>query len=207
MCRGDSDVRQSARFLFGLALFCVMGSSAAETVYVTDSLLLGLYEEPDSKGRQLQTLSSGTELTVLERNQYYAKVRTVDGTEGWTKTAYLVSEKPPRMRLTELEAQNQHLSKQLEAAREAVESSKLALTELQTQATAASDSISQGRQALEALQNENRQLQERSAAYQNSIPLSWALGAIAGSLIFGFAGGFAWLDHRIRKRHGGFRIR
>jgi hypothetical protein len=42
--------------------------------------------------------------------------------------------------------------------------------------------------------------------YQFSLPWPMVLGAAVVSLALGFVAGMWWIDHRSRRRHGGFRI-
>src|SRR5262245_60495077 len=100
-------------------LLGVAAAASAETAYVTDSLRLGLYAEPDASGSPAQNLVSGTALEVLERTQGYARVRTPAGSEGWVKAAYLVDEKPAQLRVAELEAELATLRSDADRARAA----------------------------------------------------------------------------------------
>ena len=76
-----------------------------ETMYVTDLLRLGIHQASDTSDRPFRTLVSGTRVEVLERSTNYALVRLDDGRQGWLKAAYLVADKPARLRLTEIEAE------------------------------------------------------------------------------------------------------
>lgn len=46
---------------------------------------------------------------------------------------------------------------------------------------------------------------EEIATMQNSLP-GWYWGTMLTVLIIGIVGGIAWMDYRLRRRHGGFRI-
>ena len=69
---------------------------------------------PLTSDTPFRTLVSGTELEILERNRFYAKVRTNTGEEGWVKAGYLVSAKPAAARAMELEASNADITARLE---------------------------------------------------------------------------------------------
>ncbi|MDH3713344.1 MAG: TIGR04211 family SH3 domain-containing protein [Gammaproteobacteria bacterium] len=92
-----------------LALFAVCSSSRAETLYVTDKLILGVYANSEGSGEQIRIVRSGAQLEVTERVGRYSKVITEEGDEGWVKSQYLVSEPPAILRVDELEAQLQTL--------------------------------------------------------------------------------------------------
>ncbi len=180
---------------------------AAETVYVTDMLYLGLREAPEESSRQLATLTSGTRLEVLDRRKHYAQVRTPDGQVGWAKSAYLVTETPPRLILEKLRAQNGSLEQRLGASQQALEKAKKDLAKAREELAALQQGAESDRAALSRLREKNEASRQRAAANGLSVPASWALGAAAGCLAVGLMGGRAWLDRTIRKRHGGFRIR
>jgi len=59
---------------------------------------------------------------------------------------------------------------------------------------------------LERLEAENRVYEERLEAYRYSLPLLWVIPALVVALTGGFLAGLWWLDARIRRRHGGFRV-
>ena len=92
-----------------LLLLVLLGAGAApaqaETAYVTDRLLLGLYAEASSSSQQYRTLPSGTRLEILERQGLYARIVTEDGLEGWVKVNFLVSDPPAVVRIRSLEEQ------------------------------------------------------------------------------------------------------
>ena len=61
-------------------------------------------------------------------------------------------------------------------------------------------------QEAESLRSEKERLEDRLASFRGSLPIKWSL-ILAGVLAaLGFIGGIAFLDYRIRKRHGGFRV-
>lgn len=195
-----------ARFLFLLLLVIPFPGAAQDTLYVTDKLFLGLYPEADASGKALATLVSGTPLQILERAKYYTRVRTAEGTEGWVKSAYLVEEKPPRLLLEQLQAERDRLAEALSGAREQLQAA-------QQRATGATDKLrdlesgeAQRTAALSTLETENRSLRARLDQQGFQVPLSWLLAAAALCLLLGLWGGYAWIDYRIRRRHGGFRI-
>ena len=110
-------------YRFALIVLLFTGPSfnaSAEIRYVTDELQLSLYEEINSQGKLLLRLNSGTELELLETSGFYARVRTMDGVEGWTKAGFLISEKPARAQLLGLQNENNALQQQLAKRQQAL---------------------------------------------------------------------------------------
>lgn len=194
-----------ARALVFFAFLCTLPvlSQAQDTLYVTDKLFLGLYAKPEAGGESLATLVSGTPLQTLERGKYFTRVRTPDGSEGWVKSAYLVDEKPPRLMLEELQNANDKLTRQVDRVHRELEMATQTAARASTQLQAERD---QRRVALGQLESENRTLQQRVDSQGIRVPLPWLVGAAVFCLAFGLWGGYAWIDYRIRRRHGGFRI-
>ena len=95
-----------ARYLF-FALLVLPSLLKAQSAWVSDEFEITLRTGP-STGNAIQLmLSSGTRLTVLERNAEngYTRVRTGGGTEGWVLSRYLMSEPSAREQLTQLSSQ------------------------------------------------------------------------------------------------------
>lgn len=194
------------RHLLALGLLLTATGAPAETVYVTDILQLAMHGEENGQGGLVRNLPSGTELKVLERKNYYVRVRTTDGTEGWTKAAFLVSEKPARNQLAELQTLNTKLQNQLEATRDELSAADAGLSELREQTSTTTAEADRTRALMTRLRDENEAYQTRLVVYKGSIPWRWSLGAALATLLLGFIGGVAWFDYRSRKRHGGYRI-
>ena len=179
--------------------------AGAEPAYVTDSLRLSLYGAADGSGDPLENLASGAAVEVLERDPNYTHVRTAAGREGWVKTAFLVTTKPARARVGELEAEIVDLKNDVAAAREAQHAAEEQLGKLaRTASTTAPTEALQA--ALDRLRRENRSYEERLETYRSTLPVPWVLVALVVTLVGGFAAGLWWLDSLIRRRHGGFRI-
>lgn len=191
-----------------LLTFIVLPASvfAQDTLYVTDKLFLGLYPKPEAGGDALTTLVSGTPLQVLERGKYYSRVRTAEGVEGWVKSAYLVEEKPPRQMLNELETQRDRLAAQLKQTQDELAQLREHAASADTQLQELQSGTRQRSAQLQRLQTENRSLQRRLDNKGISVPLRWSVGAAALCLLLGLWAGYAWIDFRIRRRHGGFRL-
>jgi SH3 domain protein len=178
----------------------------AETMYVTDTLRLGIHHTEDTSDEAFRNLVSGAELEIIERVPNYAHVRTTDGEEGWVKSAYLVSEKPAKTRVAELEQELKSVLAELKETQAALEATQSEARQLGRQAAATDDSADAIQETLERLKTENDAYAAQLDRYRGSLPLVWVAGALGVTLLAGFLGGLWWLDARIRRRHGGFRI-
>ena len=177
-------------------------TAPAESAYVTDVLRLGLYQAEDATGRPFRTLVSGTRVEILERRTFYARVRTPDGEVGWVKSNFLQDEKPAALRAGEYETRISELTGDLQRVQAELDEANGTLSGIRSET---SDVVGLTQEA-ESLRSEKARLEDRLASFRGSLPIKWSL-ILAGVLAaLGFIGGIAFLDYRIRKRHGGFRV-
>lgn len=80
--------------LTALLLLVLTSPLRAETMYVTDRILLGVHQQPSENSPIVTTVPSGTALTILQRQDTFTRVRLADGKEGWVSENYLKKEKP-----------------------------------------------------------------------------------------------------------------
>jgi SH3 domain protein len=194
------------RLALAAALLLAAAGSSAQTVYVTDILRLGIHQAQDTSDPAFDSLVSGTALEILERVPNYARVETPDGRTGWVKSAYLVSEKPAQLRVAELEARVAELENELRNAQEARIHAEQQMTEIEERHAASVSSAAAIEDTLARLKTRNDAYERRLDTYRGALPLSWVAAALAVCLIGGIVGGTWWLDARIRRRHGGFRV-
>lgn len=181
-------------------------TAVAETAYVTDNLRLGLHQSADTSDRAFRMLDSGQALEVLYRDGNYANVQLPDGMQGFVKAAYLVSDKPARLIVAETIAERDALRDELNATKEALAEPAAAIAALESRRDELSASLASAQSQVADLQQQNESLSSLQERYKGSLPLSWVVVALAVVLIAGFLLGNWWVDHRIRKRHGGIRI-
>ena len=192
--------------LIGLARGAWSTFAPAETVYVTDSLRLGLHKAADTSDRPFENLVSGTAVEVLERNSSYARVRLPDGREGWVKATFLVAEKPAAARVLELETEIGGFEKAAVDAKAAQTAAEQELAGLRTELKATTGSAESVQETIQRLERENRAHVDRLEASRHTLPLMWVIPALVVTLVAGFLVGLWWLDALIRRRHGGFRV-
>ena len=125
-----------------LALLVLLPAvAAAETAYVTDTLQLGLHRAADTSDRPFRSLDSGQELEILSRTTYYANVRLPDGTEGYVKAGFLVSDKPARLIVAETAAERDRIAAELEEARRAFAAPAATIDALRAEAATATNTL------------------------------------------------------------------
>jgi SH3 domain protein len=115
---GGSEVCEPAlvRLLAGawlLVAFLGPASARAETAWVKGEIQLNLRSGPSTGNRILTSVTTGDQVTVLERGESWTQVRTAGGEEGWIPAGYLAAEAPPGVRVTQLEREVSELRRRL----------------------------------------------------------------------------------------------
>ena len=192
--------------LSGLLVIMLTPMAYAETAYVTDILRLGLHAAQDTSDRPFQTLVSGSELDILQRLPNYAEVVTKDGTQGWVKSAYLVSDKPAALIVAESESELERMRAELAAARTAQAAAESELQHLLNDADSTVGRTVALESSVAELTVENEELESRLETYRGAVPAKWAAAAFGVALLGGFFLGLWVLDAYVRHRHAGFRV-
>lgn len=206
LCHPNGSWRHGTVAAAFLALLTLAPAALAQTAYVTDNLRLGLHRAEDTSDRAFRTLESGQELTVLTRGPLYAQVRLPDGTEGWVKAGFLVDDKPAKLIVEQTQAELERVQQELAETREAYSGSAGRIAELESMTAAQAEELADARAAVSELREKNDGFRRSMSLYQFSLPWPMVLGAAVVSLALGFVAGIWWIDHRSRRRHGGFRI-
>lgn len=185
---------------------CLAGPAMAQTLYVTDILQLGLHDTEDLINPPFRSLPSGSKVEVIATSGPYTRLRTADGSIGWAKSLYLVSEKPARARLASLEQQNSALDASNKKLRSQLTDQSQRARNLEEQTAEATALTSANHSELQRLRIANQALEIEVSKQGITLSLGWLLAAIGLAIAAGFGGGWWWMDHSIRARHGGFRI-
>lgn len=105
-----------------LALTTQSLAAVGDVNYISDVVSVPLRSGPTNAHRILHRgLPSGTQLTILGTDEEagFTKVRTVDGTEGWVTSQYLIEEPIARVKLAASEKRLQSLKAEIDKEREA----------------------------------------------------------------------------------------
>jgi len=94
----------------------VMPVHAAQGAHITDKLLAGFYEQPDTASQPLKVLPSGTPVEALKKRAGFTRVRLGDNSEGWVESRYISDSKPAKVLLLELQAKHGQIKRQLRQA-------------------------------------------------------------------------------------------
>lgn len=196
--------RRACVLLLGL----VACAAQAETGYVTDILSLGLHRAADTSDTAFRTLRSGDAFEILSRssNGYYAQVRMPDGTTGYVKLAYVVTDKPARTVVDEITAERDRLAAELRDLRAAFAEPAARIDALQADVARLAAERDTAMAQSTALEDANESLVARQERYRGSLPLGWVASAALLCLIGGILIGLWWVDRQIRRRHGGIRV-
>ena len=150
------------RLALGLLLLSLTAGAAAETMYVTDELRLGVHEASDTSDQAFTFLVSGDAVEVLQREGFYARVRLEDGREGWARSTFLVSEEPAKRRLALLEAERDRLAEELSALDSGRDLQAERVAELEVEIAAERDKLAATSTELEELREEYEAATERT---------------------------------------------
>jgi len=95
-----------------------VGVCQAETLYITDRIILGIHTEASEDSPLLDSVPSGTAVEVLESVEAFKKVRLPNGKTGWVSSGYLVNTKPATAQVDELAIREQKLQAELKTVKE-----------------------------------------------------------------------------------------
>lgn len=175
---------------------------AADVVYVTDELRLGIYAGELTTGTPFKTVLSGAKLVVLEHSLRSLLVRTESGDVGWVKSGYTVTVAPARRRIVALEEDNANLQLSLSGIETTAATAAERIADLESQLREFNDAMPALRQFEEA----NTLLRTQLDTQGNSVAWHWLVLAIFVALAGGWGMGHLWLARRVSKQFGGLRV-
>jgi uncharacterized protein YgiM (DUF1202 family) len=190
------------RRVVGLALLLFAISARAETAYVSDELVLGVYSEQNQQGQRLTTLHSGASVETLGVSGEFTQVQLGDGTKGWVKSSYLTTRQPATARVKQLEEELDRSRATTPALAEAAARSEVERLqkELKTKQSELDSARAAGPEPTSATGG--------ASAAADVIPANKAVAAGALLLVAAcsFWAGYAALARRIKRKFGGLKV-
>lgn len=178
-----------------MVLVCSMSANAADYVYISDNLRVGVRTEPISGVPPIGVVFTGMRLEVHEKEDGYVRITTNKGLTGWIKDIY-VTEKPPAIiQLNSFRKKYEALKKEVSEGSNTtvlLEKANIALTEQVDELKVEQQEWTRERATLMASQ------------YRDS---SWfKIAGVLVLIILSFLAGIFWYKTQVMKRLGGLRV-
>ena len=189
----------------------------AETLYVGDTLRVGIRPEPSKSVPSISIIKTGASVEILERKNSYAKVRTQNGIEGWVKSAYLTRKTPANKKLQAANKKIKRLEKELvtlqkssgEKTSKAQQELQATIQQLQTEKSTMLKELNELKTQPATASSSNK-IKNELAGFDltnlNKDLMYIILGAIIAILVLGFMVGVSWYKQQVTKRLGGLSI-
>lgn len=190
----------SSRLLSGVLLLTMAGTVAAKSVYVNDTLRVGLRTEPSTSAAPVGVVKTGMKLELLERGEEYSQVRTKKGQTGWIKNIYVVDKPPAGIQLQKVQKKQAALQAKIKELKE----SKTLLETANRTLNEKLDAMSSERSRWQLEQA--RQQVELDALSGSSNQWIWWLFGLLLTTGAGFFSGISWYRHYVTRRLGGLKI-
>lgn len=186
-----------SRTIIGCLLFIVMNLLHAESVYVKDTLRVGVRTEPNNSIAPIGVVLTGMQLDVLERRDDYIKIRTDKGLQGWIKETYVEAEPPAMLRLEQLQKEYDQLRARTGKHDEMIKSTAATNKTLGQQVDELNRTNAELKLKLKQEKNRNR---DSVGSY------FWSVLTYLGVFLLGIGGGLLWYRRHTMKRLGGLRV-
>lgn len=124
--------------LFFLIAIAATGAVAQDTLYVSDKQYIPLRSGPGGDYRIIHRgIPSGTRLTVGRESDdgTWSEITTANGTSGWIRSQYLMSDVPAQVRLTAAETRAQEMTQANDTLKSEVKALQAERVELLNQVT------------------------------------------------------------------------
>ena len=152
------------------SLFFYLQPLQAKTFYVTDKVLVGVYEQATTDSNLIKALPTGTPIEILEREGEYAKVRSPDGTTGWVETSYLIDHKPAQLVVLDLTDQQKQTNEQLSLAQAELEATQKQLVDAKAKTnTNADEKNNKLNKEISNLENNSNKLKKELSAIKKQL--------------------------------------
>ncbi|HEX5056237.1 MAG TPA: TIGR04211 family SH3 domain-containing protein [Gammaproteobacteria bacterium] len=196
---------------------------SGQKAYISDRLNLGLYLQPDPASTPIKSLPSGMQVQILESRDGFARIRMIDGNEGWARAEFITAEPPAKVLLQQVTRERDQLRDQLSAETSGAK-------QLTTQLAQAHQKIQQLEQQLANPQSSSESTGEYQLRYQQSqqkitelerqlenkagqkpadnlaIKILGLLATLTMSIGLGALLGARWLGARVRRRFNGLKV-
>ena len=173
----------------------VTSVSAAEYIYISDHLRVGVRTEPVSGVPPISVVFTGMRLELHERADGYVRITTDKGISGWVKDIYVTKKAPAIIQLNAFQVKYDKLKKELLQESDAITVLKKANTVLNEQVD-----------DFKAKQREwSRERTDLIASQHEEKSWFWIVG-ILFSIALSFAAGVFWNKLQVTKRLGGLKV-
>jgi SH3 domain protein len=197
--------------------------AGGQKAYVSERLILGLYAQPDPATPPVKSLQSGMQVEILETRDGFARVRMVDGSEGWARAEFITTEAPAKVLLQQMTrerdrlreqlnthaAGEQQLTAQIAQARQKIQQLEQQLANPQSSGESAEEYLIRYQQAQRKIADLERQLEGRAGprpADSLAIKILGLLATLLMSIGLGAVLGARWLGARVRRRFNGLKV-
>ncbi len=174
----------------------------ADSVYVSDTLRVGVRSEPDNQVAPIGVVTTGMKLEVLERKNGYIQIRTPQGLTGWIKDIYVIKNAPAVIQLKQQKKQQLKLNEQiktLQQANQVLEEANRVLNEKIRQ-------LEDERARLQLQQAQLQAMQPSPISAGGNPEWIWWLAGFVLLTVAAFVGGVKWYRQQVMKRLGGLRV-
>lgn len=186
-------------FLSSLGAVLILGASvvanAAEYVYISDNLRVGVRIEPVSSMPPISVVFTGMRLEVHEKSDGYIKITTDKGVSGWIKDIYVTKKPPAIIQLNQFKVKYEKLKKELSQGSDTTSVLEKANITLSKQ--------------VDELKKERREWSHERATFlatqYKETSWFWILEVIV-LVILSFVAGIYWYKTHVMKRLGGLRV-
>lgn len=131
------------KFTLALGLLAASGACLAQTVYITDQFEITMRTGTSTQNNIIRMLGSGEPVQLIERDEEsgYSLVETIDGTQGYVISRFLLDIPSARDRLQQLESRHQTLQEQSQEQQQTIEELRSALDQERTDALALKEAL------------------------------------------------------------------